>query len=158
MSQVPPKPFGKQVFAIFALFFLAIIIVNSIFIYIAVESHTGIITQNPYEKGLKYNETLSKAKSQRHMHDSISYDDGILRWELVDTNGDSINTASVTVKLIRPVQDGYDFETTLNHITNGVYEADLDLPLTGQWEAHLKASWDETQFQTIYTFQNAQKK
>ena len=152
-EQSPPKPFGRQVFALFILFFGVIIIANTIFIYIAVHSHTGVITDNPYEKGLKYNETLEKAKAQPKMFDKVSFQEGILKWTLLDQNHKPVESAVINVTLIRPIQDGYDFETTMDYVSNGIYIKKLELPLSGQWEAHLRAQWDNTQYQTTYTLQ-----
>ena len=152
-DQISPKPFGRQVFALFILFFGVIIIANTIFIYIAVHSHTGVITDNPYEKGLKYNETLQKAKEQPKMFDKVSFQEGILKWTLLDQNHKPVESAVINVTLIRPIQDGYDFETTMDYVSNGIYIKKLELPLSGQWEAHLRAQWDNTQYQTTYTLQ-----
>lgn len=152
-DQASPKPFGRQVFALFILFFGVIIIANTIFIYLAVHSHTGVITKNPYEKGLKFNETLEKAKAQPEMFDKVSYDKGILKWTLFDQNHMPVENAVINVTLIRPIQDGYDFETKMDYVSNGIYTQKLELPLSGQWEAHLRAQWDSMQYQTMHKFQ-----
>ena len=145
--------YGKRVLLYFVMFFGVIIVVNAVFIYSALNSFTGVVTENPYEKGLAYNETLAKAKEQPKMNDRVSYNNGILQWNLVDNENIAIDTATVTASLVRPVQDGYDFDTTLKNAGNGEYKATLDLPLKGLWQAHLKATWNNTQYQTTYEFQ-----
>tara|TARA_R110001592_G_scaffold29350_3_gene106507 strand:+ start:20670 stop:21131 length:462 start_codon:yes stop_codon:yes gene_type:complete len=148
-----PKPYGKQVLAYFVLFFGTIIIVNAVFIYIAVKSHTGVITENPYEKGLRYDQTISQAKAQQKMKDKVTFENGTLRWTLKDKDNSLVKDAYVTAKIIRPVQDGYDINITLNYNETGYYEAALNLPLKGLWQAHMKAQWNNTQYQTTENFQ-----
>lgn len=143
-----PKPFGRTVLISFILFFGLIIAVNSVFIYYALDSHPGIITENPYEKGLKFDETLNKAKNQPKIENSVNYENGVLAWILKDTDGSPIDKANVTVKMLRPVEDGHDKVFTLEHVGNGRYEAKLDLQYKGSWQAQLKAQWNNKEFQT----------
>ena len=142
------KPFGRVVFILFFLFFGFIIGVNSIFIYYALGTHPGVITQHPYEKGLKFDETINKAKNQPDIKNTVTYNNGILIWILNDIDGTNIDHAKVTVRMVRPIKDGDDKTLTLNYVGNGQYETALDLPVKGQWQALLKAQWDSKEFQT----------
>lgn len=141
-----PKPFGRFVLISFVLFFGIVVGVNSVFIYYALHSHPGIIIKNPYEKGLKYDDTIKKAQNQPDIKDIITYKDGVLAWILTDNNDISIDNASVTARMIRPVKDGNDKIFTLDYVGNGRYEAALDLQFKGSWQAHLKAQWDNKEF------------
>ena len=146
MEQVIKKSDGRFILMCFVAFFALIVVVNSIFIYMALNTHSGVVTQQPYEKGLAYNETLAKAKTQPDLEHTVSYESGVLRWSL------PMGNAVVNANIVRPVQDGYDFEIPLKHMGGGIYEANPTLPLKGAWTAKLKAIWDDKQFQTSHDF------
>lgn len=136
---------GRFVLLCFVCFFGVIIAVNTVFITAALNSHSGVVTEQPYEKGLAFNDVLAKAKSQPNLDNHVSYQDGFLRWTLPNEN------ASVTATMIRPVKEGHDFDITLKHVGNGTYQARPDLPLSGTWTALLKATWGDEQFQVSHT-------
>ena len=56
---------GTWVLFSFVAFFGVIIAVNSVFITTALNSHSGVVTKQPYEKGLAYNQYLEKAEYYR---------------------------------------------------------------------------------------------
>ena len=141
------KEKGTWVLLCFIAFFGVIVVVNSIFIYNALGTHSGVVTKQPYEKGLAYNETLEKARSQPDIAHIVSYQDGILRWELP-----GVDDARGSARIVRPVHDGYDFDVTLRRVGGGVYEVQPDLPLRGQWTAKLKATWNNKNLQTAHDF------
>ncbi len=143
-----PKPFGRTVLISFILFFGMIVGVNSVFIYYALDSHPGVITENPYEKGLKFDEAINKAKNQPKIENTITYEGGVLAWVLKDVDNTPLEDAKTSVKMVRPVDDGNDRKFILNYVGNGRYEAALDLQHKGSWLAHLKAQWDNKEFQT----------
>ncbi len=146
MEQAIQNPKDKWIPRYFVMFFAVIALLDGIFVYTAISTQTGVVTKHPYEKGIAFNETLAKAKAQPHISHKTTYHDGVLRLKL------PIETASVTASIIRPVQDGYDFDIKLAHIGDGIYEATIDTPLKGAWTAKLKATWNDNQFQTSHDF------
>ncbi len=143
---------GKLILLCFVSFFGLIFVVNGIFAYMALSTHTGLVTKNAYEKGLAYNEVLQKVKNQPKLKEEAVYDSGVLRWFLADENNTFLENAMVSARIIRPVQGGYDFDVTLEYKGSGVYEAKLDLPLQGAWRAKLNSKWDNKEYQTTYNF------
>ncbi len=139
-------PRDKWILVYFLLFFGCIIAVNAVFVYKAISTQPGVVADHTYARGLKFDQILEEAKQQPQIQNKITYEDGMLRWSL------PVENATVTAKLVRPVQDGYDFEVTLSLDENGVYAVPLDTPLPGVWTAHLKAKWDDQQFQSAYDF------
>jgi len=140
---------GKRVFLYFFLFFGMIVAVNAVFITNALKTHSGVVIENAYERGIDYNATIEAARSQPDIESSVSYEDGFLRIVL------PIEEATVTAKMFRAVRDGYDFDVELKHVGGGIYEAPLELSLAGAWSAHIKATWNNNQnqnetFQTRY--------
>ncbi len=137
---------GIWVFWSFVAFFGVIVAVNSVFIYQALSTHSGLVTEQPYRKGLAYNELLDKARSQPKIEHTVSFEDGVLRWALPKELAEQ--GAHVKASFLRPVKDGYDFDATLSHIGEGVHEVRPQLLLPGNWVVNLKATWKTQTFQT----------
>lgn len=152
MTTKKRNPKDKWILICFLAFFGVIFIVNGVFIYTAIRTQPGLVTDNPYEKGLNFNKIIQKQKNQPSLKDKVSVTNDILRWQLRDKNGKKITNADVTAHIIRPVQEGYDFHVPLTHKGNGVYEAKLDLPLDGLWSVKLESQWDNKQYKTTHQF------
>lgn len=142
---------GTWVLLSFIAFFGVIVAVNTVFITTALSTHSGVVTEQPYEKGLAYDETLKAARAQPDLQQKAYFENGVLRWVLHDENGQPLN-ADVNARLVRPVKDGQDFEVVMTQALGGVYEADLNLPMKGRWEAQLRAEWQTRQYQTRLSF------
>ncbi len=151
MPDVSNPEKGTWVLMIFTAFFGLIIAVNSVFIYNAINSHSGVVTDNPYRKGLAYNDVLEAARAQPKIRENVFYHNGVLRWMADDEAGVPLE-AYVVAKLVRTVKDGHDFDVVLKRIKPGLYEVALDLPMKGQWSAQIKAIWDSKQYQARHTF------
>jgi len=67
---------------------------------------------------------------------------------LSDKEGAALEGAAVIAKLTRPVQDGYDFEISLNDRGGGVYSAPAEFPLPGQWNVRIFVTWQDTPYQS----------
>ncbi len=146
------KGSGKFILGCFLGFFALICAVDGLFVYTAIHTNTGVVTEQAYEKGLAYNDTLSRAQNQPDIRNESSYSNGVFRWTLSDLENAPINSAKVNVLFFRPVKDGYDFELPLAYKGNGVYEAKVDFPLQGLWTAKLNAKWNSKQYQTQTNF------
>ena len=144
--QPTKDPRDKWIPRYFFIFFGFIALLDGFFVYTAISTQTGLVTQNPYEKGIAYNEMLNKAHAQPALEQKVTYDNTVLRWAL------PIENASVTASIMRPVQEGFDFDVVLNNSGNGIYEATLQTPMPGAWTAKMKARWDNQEFQTTYSF------
>lgn len=126
------------------LFFIVIGAVDAVFVSVALRTHTGVVTEGAYEKGLAYNDVLDQAAAQSKLHwtsnMSLTKNQSLFILQIHDKNKKLIPDAEGRLEIFRPTQDGYDFETSLtfNPETNR-YEAPLKFPLKGQWEirAHL---------------------
>ena len=147
-------PKDKWILIYFVVFFGVIFAVNAFFIYTATKTNTGVITEHSYKKGLAYNELLEQAKEQPSLKDNASFKNNILSWKLIDSNGREISNANVTAHIVRPIQDGYDFDVILSNKGNGLYETILDLPFKGLWTAKLESQWNKKTYKTTYKFIN----
>ena len=152
MTENKKSPKDKWILIYFIAFFGVIFVVNAFFLYTATTTQTGLITKDAYKKGLHYNETLAQAKSQPALKDTLSFKGKTLRWTLIDSEGKKIKTAKVTAHIIRPIQDGHDFDITLSNKGNGIYEAILTLPFNGLWMAKLESQWNNQTYKTTHQF------
>ncbi len=137
---------GTWVLLCFVAFFGVIIAVNTVFITTALNTHSGVVVEQPYEKGLAFNETLKKAKAQEAIEYDVSYEGGVLKLVL------PVDEANVQASFMRPIKEGDDFEMALTHRGGGVYEAVPEMPLPGAWRVRLKATWKTQTFQTTHDF------
>lgn len=132
---------GKKFLIVVVSFFGVIMAVNAVFITLALKSNPGVVTKDYYERGIHYNETLEQAKYQKELGWSgklaASYSNGRISYSLLTKDGQPVAGKTVLVRMVRPVQDGHDFEISLLEVSPGVYEADFYPPLKGNWEAHI---------------------
>ena len=130
---------------LFVLFFAVIALVDGTFVTLAILTHTGLVTDEAYEKGLAYNKTLNEAAEQKKIGliQKAVFENGILSWQLSTKEGQAINGATVSVKMFRPAQDGNDFKVSLENKGNGLYEVRPQFPLPGLWTTRLEAQWQE---------------
>ncbi len=149
-----PRPSDKWIPWYFVLFFAVFIFLDAIFVYLAVSTHTGVVTDKAYEKGLAYDTLLKDSRLQKEsgVQHEVSYQAPMLLLTLKDKDGNPIEAAKVTAKMIRPVQAGYDFELILTPVDSGVYAAELQAPLPGAWTAKMEAQWDGQSYRTTYRF------
>lgn len=143
---------GRNVFLCFLAFFGTIALVDAAFVYTALRTNTGTVTDRAYEKGLAYNEVLQRAQSQPGLRENSAYQDGTFRWTLADESGAPLSEADVTVRFFRPVKEGHDFSLPLAENGAGIYEVKPELPLKGLWTAQLEAKWDNKQYRTTQDF------
>lgn len=151
-SAAPKNPKDKWVPWYFVAFFATIAVIDGTFVYMAVTTQTGTVTDNAYEQGLEYNEILAAAKAQPDIKEKAVFENGVLRWSLADKDGKAIEGAAVTARIKRPVQSGHDFDITLKQEEGGTYSAPLALPLKGRWLAQLSGKWDSKQYRTTLDF------
>ena len=147
-TQIEKPLSGWAVFAMFAAFFCIIIAVNTVFITNALRSHSGVVTKDAYKKGLAYNETLKEARRQPNLSNKISFENGIVRWELKTPSGEIIDNANVSAKFTRPVKDGDDFSALMSYDGGGHYLTKPEFPFKGVWNLQLSAKWGNQSYKT----------
>ncbi len=59
------KKDGRRFFLILFGFFVIFASVDAFFVYKALSTNTGVVSENAYEQGLRYNDILAEAK-KRH--------------------------------------------------------------------------------------------
>ena len=58
------KKYGKRVLIILISFFAVFASVDAFFIYKALKTQPGVVTENAYERGLNYNDLLKEARER----------------------------------------------------------------------------------------------
>lgn len=129
------KPTDKYIPWLVVLFFLTFMTVDAFMVTVAIRTQTGLVTENAYEKGLAYNQTIAAARQQETLgwSNEISIKNNRLIFLLSDTSGLPISGAQVKAKIIREVQAGYDLEIPLVETSRHSYEADIKFPMPGEW-------------------------
>lgn len=142
----------------FFAFFAVVIAVNFAYIYISKKTWRGVTTEDSYQKGLNYNETIKKVRTQEELgwkvgihYQPTGNRKGTLVVNLLDKNSQQVMDAEVYVNLKRPTQEGFDFASAVNFV-NGVYKAEIIFPLAGQWEFEVVASKGQDVVQTVKRF------
>jgi nitrogen fixation protein FixH len=145
------RPSDRFIPWLFVLFFAVVFAVNGVFVYLAVGSNPGIVTEEPYEKGLAFNKTLEKAERQAALGWSgdiaASEVDGDLIFSLKDKAGKPVAGASVRAEFTRPAQGGVDFSLTLAEGKKGTYQAAIHAPLKGAWTVRVFAEKEGSAFE-----------
>ena len=125
---------------IFVAFFATFITVDIVFFVIANHTWRGLQTEDGYQKGRDYNDTIEKVKQQKSLGWSLKStleQNGVenfanLKVCVFDKNKKPIKNAKVLVKLSIPVQEGFDFQQNL--ITEkDCYTTKIAFAKKGQW-------------------------
>lgn len=149
MDESIQKPLsGRAVFFIFFAFFGVIVAVNSVFMTYAISTHSGVVTEKPYEKGLVHDKTLEKARNQPKWQSDITFEYGVLRWVLKDDKSVTIDSGNAKAFFMRPIKSGNDFNIILDYKGNGIYEARPDFPHIGAWNVKLDMKWNNNHYRT----------
>lgn len=134
---------GRQVLFILLGFFGTIVLVNAVMVTLALDTWSGLYEEQPYQKGLAYNQTIADARAQDGLgwHTRISSGgtaaDFNLALEVRDRAGHPVSERKVSAKLWRPVGEARVLVAALGDAGPGHYQADLRLPLAGNWEVEI---------------------
>lgn len=135
---------GKRVAVYFVAFFGLIVAVNTGMATMALRTHSGLVTDHAYEKGLRYNQLIAAEQQQAALgwHSRADYADGMLRFELRDAEDKPITPEKATAYFTRPTKQGMDFTSSLSGSTTPVR-----FPANGLWEMRIEAVHAGTPYQ-----------
>ncbi|HWA42196.1 MAG TPA: FixH family protein [Hypericibacter adhaerens] len=130
----------------FVAFFVALVVIQGVMAWIAVESFGGLTAEDAYQRGITYNRTLAAKDAETALGwqvavgwtaDKSAPGKGRLELRVMDGLGQPLQGAQVAARLRRPVGPENTLQATLVAGDPGVYSADLTLPLKGQWDVDL---------------------
>ena len=142
---------GRRVWWYFVAFFGFIAAVNTVMVTLAIRTHSGIVTDHPYEKGLAYNRVVEAEKKQQELgwksvielrHSRAGGNKLVLYFELKDKAGAIISPDKATATITRPTQSGMDFTLELKGA-----ETAVEFPAKGVWEVRVDAQHGSVHYQ-----------
>lgn len=141
-----PRKSDKFIPFYFVAFFLCLFAIDGLMAYLAVSTHTGVIEEDAYERGVNYNATLAEKARQKESGWSsviVLTEGHIVGFDLTGAQGEKISGAHVMAQIVRPASAGEDFEHKLSETEiPGHYAADISFPEKGMWEIRIQAEKD----------------
>jgi nitrogen fixation protein FixH len=137
---------GKHVFYAVAAMFALVIAVNAVFVYLALDTFTGVTTENPYQEGLAYNEVLAARDAQRGLgwQSQVAFGKAgagaeVITVTLTDAGGAPLSGLTLAGSLRRPTHDGMDQALSWREEAPGEYSTAVALPRRGNWDLAVTA-------------------
>lgn len=135
------KKRGKPVPFVIIAFYLTFIVGFFIFVAIAFQNPPQLVTDQAYEKGLNYNQTLKKSEEIKLLGYRLSADvkDKNLTVTFTDKTGAPVKDAHLTAWFIHPQMKSLDQKLPLAQNSNGTYRASVADLKQGRWTLTLVA-------------------
>lgn len=136
------RPRGRWIPWLFVGGFLVVCAVNGVMIWLALSSWTGLAANQPYDRGLAYNQNLEAAARQAKLgwrpalEVRVGEAGGEVELALTDAGDRPVTDATAVVDFERPTFEGSDFVVELSPTAPGRYRARFDRPLPGAWNLH----------------------
>lgn len=132
----PDRIEGRHVLIALLAFFGVLIAANGIFIYYAVGTFNGLVSEDAYRTGLKYNQRIAaeETQSRRGWQPAVRYerDSDELVVTVRDAQGRGVAGLSISGDIRRPVTNKDDHSVTLRETAPARYTVPFKLA-SGQW-------------------------
>lgn len=149
----PRRLEGRHVLAMLVAFFAAVFAVNGYFLASALSTHTGVVSIEPYRKGLAYNQRIDAGERQNALgwRDTISATlGGDLSVGLVGPDGVAIRGLTVRAVIGRPSTGGQDRHLILTELASGGYSGAVGALQQGNWIAAIEARSPTSGSEPVY--------
>jgi nitrogen fixation protein FixH len=133
---------GRHVLAGLLAFFACVFAVNGYFIIRAVSTHTGVVSQEPYRKGLAYNDRIAADERQSALgwRETLTMTStGRMVLKLADGQEKPISELRINAQVGRPSTVSHDRIVPLVETADGQYTADIGSLEGGNWMVTLEA-------------------
>lgn len=133
---------GRHVLMVFLGFFLVVFAVNGVFLYSAISTYTGIVSVEPYRKGLNYNERIAAEEAQKAQGWQEALEvtrSGQVTLRLTKRLGAPVEGLIVNGTFGRPSTAQHDIKLALDEVHPGTYVAQIAPPDDGAWIVALEA-------------------
>ena len=141
---------GRHVLMVLLGFFFVVFAVNGVFLYSAISTYTGIVSVEPYRKGLNYNQRIAADAAQQAQGWQEALEvtrSGQVTLRLTNRLGAPVEGLIVAGTFGRPSTAQHDVKLELAEVQPGTYAAQIAPPDSGAWivalEARSLASPDE---------------
>lgn len=142
-------------YAFFGAFFF-VVCVNGVMIYFALTTYNGLETENHFVKGIHYNAALEGVREQQARAWKVGLDfaspdarQGRVSLNLRDRDGNLLREATVSLRAVRPVAQGHDFDIDMALLGEGRYGGEAAFPLSGVWDLKLKVEHASGDYQEV---------
>ena len=136
---------GNHVAFYFIAFFATVALVDTFMVTSALRTHTGLVTDHAYEKGLAYNNVIAAVNQQDQLGwtstISLSAPD-ILEFQLADADGATLKTSQATAFFTRPTSPDDDFSVSLQGTKTAI-----TFPASGVWDVRVDAVVGDVPYQ-----------
>ena len=133
---------GRHVLFAMLGFFGVIFAVNGVFLYNAIGTYTGVVQDEPYRKGLAYNERIAEDARQTALGwvRAVSLTDaGMVKLTLADKAGAPVRGLVVDAVVGRPSTNVSDVPVRLIEGVPGHYQANIGAIAAGRWLISIEA-------------------
>ncbi|MDX2158380.1 MAG: FixH family protein [Hyphomicrobiaceae bacterium] len=144
---------GRHVLLILVAFFGVVFAVNGVFLTKALFTYTGVVSQEPYVKGLQYNARIAAGERQAKLgwHDAASVSiDGAIAATLIDPDGRPVRNLVLEGTIGRAATSRLDRTVTLRETEPGRYVASVGPLETGTWVLSLEARGADWGAEPVY--------
>ena len=142
------KKKGRFIPYIIVAFFILIAVSDISLFIVAKDTFTGLVTENPYQKGIDFGKINDRQKDlvTSDWQGDISYQNKEITFSLADKQGNPVDDAKVLLKVISPVTDKYDRTIEMRKSKGGLYKASYLFPKQGRWDIKIKAVKEKRQY------------
>lgn len=136
---------GRHVLAVFVGFFAIIFAVNGYFLFAALSTYGGVVSQEPYRKGLAYNKRIAadvRQASLAWIGDTTLTPDGRLELTVRHRDGTPISGLAISATIGRPATNRNDIVLALVESSPGHYAGTGTTLAGGSWLVAIEARTD----------------
>lgn len=144
---------GRHVLAGFVAFFGCIFLVNGSMIYSALSTHTGLVANEPYRKGLHYNDRIAASERQDRLEwkeAATLTRDGTVTISLTGPGERPVPGMSLNAVVGRPATNREDRVLTLTEASPGVYTGRVAALDAGAWLIALEVRTEKQAEEPIF--------
>lgn len=148
-SKLKQIPFYKSpIIVIMLVLFFSLVFATGYRILIAIDTHPGMVSEDPFEQGENYSSVLANKQKQIEAGYRLSIQTpktithNLAQNYLVKiTKKDiAVSRVKVVAYLYRSANKAADFQVTLTEVDSGIYQAKFALPLKGRWDLIIEAT------------------
>lgn len=152
-ARAPGALRGCHVAIVFFSFFAIIFMVNGAMVYSAITTHSGIVSNEPYRKGLRYNERIAEDERQSRLgwtDDVRIAPDGRISIALVAEQVRPVSGMKVEAQIGRPSTNRFDGRLALQETEPGRYEAQAGPLESGNWIVSIEVRTGDNALEPVY--------
>lgn len=121
--------------------FAIVIAVNGTMTWLAIDSFSGLYSNKPRDRGLRYNQIVAEQRERDALgwkiETSWQAHDGTFGLTVADRDGTPPSGATVMVELVRPTEKRAPLRIAMTDLGGGRFSGAIGLPARGNWDADI---------------------